>query len=219
MGQALIVEGNDAIVIANLLRKRKLPPPIGYEVAQKFKEKFVKTALGVGNLRIALEEVLNDNSLTNIGIIIDADDKGYQQRLKSVQSMLQDKLGELRLEPLILPDGGQVLYYPNLVIGIWIMPNNQNEGYLEHFLAKLIPETDALWPLAEKQIETLKQMGLQAFSEPKKQKALLHTWLAWQQEPGKPFGQAAELGYFDINADVLLHFEAWFKATFRLALA
>jgi hypothetical protein len=33
MSQLLIVEGNDAIPIANLLRKRKLLAPIGYEDA------------------------------------------------------------------------------------------------------------------------------------------------------------------------------------------
>ncbi len=30
MAQQLIVEGNDAIAIANLLKKRNLPPPEGY---------------------------------------------------------------------------------------------------------------------------------------------------------------------------------------------
>ena len=97
------------------------------------------------------------------------------------------------------------------------MPDNQNAGYLEHFLAKLIPARDKTWNFAQETIATLKLSGLQAFSDAKTQKALLHTWLAWQKEPGRPFGQAAELGYFDVASPVLDDFEEWFKATFQLS--
>jgi hypothetical protein len=217
MSQLLIVEGNDAIPIANLLRKRKLLAPIGYEDAQKFKDEFIKKTNGYNNLPKAIEEALSESDLTNIGIILDANDVGAKNRWESLKSLLSGKIEEIALETIQNYGTGKVIKDGNLTIGIWIMPDNQNAGYLEHFLAKLIPARDKTWNFAQETIATLKLSGLQAFSDAKTQKALLHTWLAWQKEPGRPFGQAAELGYFDVASPVLDDFEEWFKATFQLS--
>jgi hypothetical protein len=45
-------------------------------------------------------------------------------------------------------------------------------------------------------------------------KAIIHTWLAWQAEPGKPFGTAITAKFLDANVaqvDVLV---AWLKSLF-----
>jgi hypothetical protein len=217
MAQQLIVEGNDAIAIANLLKKRNLPPPEGYFEPKKFENEFVKRAGGVDKITKIVKEALRNPSLSNIGIILDANDVGAKNRWESLKSLLIDKLEESALETIQNYGTGKVILDGNLTIGIWIMPDNQNAGYLEHFLAKLIPASDKTWNFAQETIATLKLSGFQAFSDAKTQKALLHTWLAWQKEPGRPFGQAAELGYFDIASPVLDDFEAWFKATFQLS--
>jgi len=218
MSQLLIVEGNDAIPIANLLRKRKLLSPIGYEDAQKFKDGFIKKTNGYNNLPKAIEEAFSESDLTNIGIILDANDVGAKNRWENLKSLLSGKIEEIALETIQNYGTGKVIKDGNLTIGIWIMPDNQNAGYLEHFLAKLIPVSDKTWNFAQETIETLKLSGFQAFSDAKTPKALLHTWLAWQKEPGRPFGQAAELGYFDVASPVLDDFEKWFKATFQLSV-
>lgn len=218
MAQQLIVEGNDAIAIANLLKKRNLPPPEGYFEPKKFENEFVKRAGGVDKITKIVKEALRNPSLSNIGIILDANDVGAKNRWESLKSLLIDKLEESALETIQNYGTGKVILDGNLTIGIWIMPDNQNAGYLEHFLAKLIPASDKTWNFAQETIATLKLSGFQAFSDAKTQKALLHTWLAWQKEPGRPFGQAAELGYFDIASPVLDDFEAWFKATFQLSV-
>lgn len=218
MAQQLIVEGNDAIAIANLLKKRNLPPPEGYFEPKKFENEFVKRAGGVDKITKIVKEALRNPSLSNIGIILDANDVGAKNRWESLKSLLIDKLEESALETIQNYGTGKVILDGNLTIGIWIMPDNQNAGYLEHFLAKLIPASDKTWNFAQETIETLKLSGFQAFSDAKTPKALLHTWLAWQKEPGRPFGQAAELGYFDVASPVLDDFEAWFKATFQLSV-
>ena len=218
MAQQLIVEGNDAIAIANLLKKRNLPPPEGYFEPKKFENEFVKRAGGVDKITKIVKEALRNPSLTNIGIILDANDVGAKNRWESLKSLLSGKIEEIALETIQNYGTGKVIKDGNLTIGFWIMPDNQNAGYLEHFLAKLIPASDKTWNFAQETIETLKLSGFQAFSDAKTQKALLHTWLAWQKEPGRPFGQAAELGYFDVASPVLDDFEEWFKATFQLSV-
>jgi hypothetical protein len=59
----------------------------------------------------------------------------------------------------------------------------------------------------------------QSFNEltsSRKQKALLYTWLAWQLEPGKPFGKAIQAGYLDHTAPPVQPFLDWFSQTFQL---
>ena len=217
MAQQLIVEGNDAIAIANLLKKRNLPPPEGYGEPKRFENEFVKRAGGVDKITKTLNEALLNATLTNIGVIVDANEVGASKRWENLKSLLVEKIEYTSLERIENYGTGKIIKDGNLTIGIWIMPDNQNNGYLEHFLVSLISSDDRILPFAQQQMQQLKFQGLQAFSDVKAQKALLHTWLAWQKEPGKPFGQAAELGYFDVNSPVLDDFEQWFKATFQLS--
>lgn len=217
MAQQLIVEGNDAISIANLLKKRRLLPPEGYHEPVKFRDEFIKNAGGFNKVPKALEEALDNPALTNIGVIVDANDAGAEKRWDTIIAVLTTKLDPESIEKHVESGSGKIIKAEHLTIGIWIMPDNQNNGYLEHFLSSLIPAEDKIWPFVQKQVDALKQQGLQVFSDAKKQKALLHTWLAWQKEPGKPFGQAAELGYFDVNSPMLENFEQWFRATFILS--
>jgi len=46
MEQKLIVEGNDAIALANLCKKSGLNPPLGYELPLKFSKEFVVNSGG-----------------------------------------------------------------------------------------------------------------------------------------------------------------------------
>jgi hypothetical protein len=215
MAQQLIVEGNDAIVIANLLKKRGLRPPLGYNDPSKFKQEFTKNVNGYYNVENALNEALDDPSLFNIGVIVDADDVGAESRWQSLESFLKNS-DEIDLATITRPGGGRLIHGENLTIGIWIMPDNISTGNLEHFLETLIPEGDDLLTFAQETLNTLGERGLKEFSAVKEQKAKLHTWLAWQKEPGKPFGTAVESRYFDVNSPNLNGFVEWFSATFEL---
>ena len=90
-------------------------------------------------------------------------------------------------------------------LGIWIMPNNQTKGILENFLQFLVPETDTLLGYARKCVTDLPQQLFIGDAEPK---AIIHTWLAWQAEPGKPYGTAITAKFLDPTtpeADVLVN--------------
>jgi hypothetical protein len=47
-------------------------------------------------------------------------------------------------------------------------------------------------------------------------KANIHTWLAWQEEPGKPIGQAITKKYLDAGAPHALKLIAWLRALYDL---
>ena len=47
-------------------------------------------------------------------------------------------------------------------------------------------------------------------------KAHVHTWLAWQKEPGKPMGQAITKRYLDANAPHAQQLIVWIRKLFGL---
>ena len=73
--------------------------------------------------------------------------------------------------------------------GIWIMPDNRSPGILENFLEFLVPAEDQLFSYTEQCVNHI-PAGVRLFGEADRPKAKLHTWLAWQAEPGKPLGQS-----------------------------
>jgi hypothetical protein len=52
------------------------------------------------------------------------------------------------------------------------------------------PPGDTLHPKAEAILQELEQAGLNRYISIHHPKALIHTWLAWQEKPGMPTGQA-----------------------------
>ena len=218
MAQQLIVEGKDGIFISVLCKKCGLEKPEGYADDQKFKKEFINEAGGYDNAIKALKEALDNPSLQNIGIVVDADELGPAARWDAVKAVLSQKIPDIQLPSDPDPFGTVVRHNNNLVVGIWIMPDNQQIGYLEHFIERLIPaEQDAIRRHANDKVEELSSLNLQRFTDPKKQKAMLHTWLAWQQQPGSPFGTALNEGYLDHEAELARHFVEWFKTVFILS--
>jgi len=216
MQQRLIVEGSDAIVLANIFMKKRLPPPKGYGNPTKFKNEFVKVAGSISKIQAVLEEELDTPDVQYIGIIVDADKKGAMARLKSLLDFIQKKIGVSLPSAELTENGFGYQFMDDLYIGIWVMPDNKNEGYLEHFLAEMIPANDKTWQFAQEKLSELTKQDFCQFTEAKIQKALVHTYLAWQKTPGLPMGTAISAGYFNIESPLVENFADWFKNTFIL---
>ena len=97
------------------------------------------------------------------------------------------------------------------------MPNNQEEGYLEHFLYELIPDNDDLTPEVEAFIDRLITQEKNLFSiEYRKKKAEFYTWLALQESPEISPGFAIKHNYFNVNKPLANDFITWFETVFEL---
>lgn len=90
------------------------------------------------------------------------------------------------------------------------MPDNGATGSLEAFLSSLVPTGDPLWPLAQRSTDQAKNLGAR-FSDASHPKAELHTWLAWQKQPGRPFGTALTARYFQHDAPAAQAFVDWYR--------
>lgn len=219
MAQQLIVEGKDAIFLANICKNRGLKPPVGYETLEKFKYDFVKEAKGLGKVSFALSEALARPEIKNIGIVVDANKAGPENRFNALIRIISKSL-KLNHENTysLEPEGFIGDFIGGLKIGIWIMPDNVNNGYLEHFAANLIDKGNFTFEFAKEKLLEYQGTDFCNFGEAKQQKALVHTYLAWQKQPGFPLGLAVDSNYFNANSPEADTFIEWFENTFELSL-
>ena len=125
-----------------------------------------------------------------VGVVIDTDDN-LPHRWRSIKEMLVET-GYEGVPDRPAPDG-TVLDPPPLAllprVGIWMMPDNQMKGILETFLTSMIPKPNALFDHVEASVAAIPDSE-RRFTPAKKPKAIIHTWLAWQEDPGMPPGLA-----------------------------
>jgi len=101
-------------------------------------------------------------------------------------------------------------------IGVWLMPDNHNRGMLETFLQRLIPEERSkLLEHARHSTDKAKGEHAAPFKPVHREKAVVHTFLAWMDEPGYPFGTSFQNGSFDAKSALANKFVEWMQKLFR----
>jgi hypothetical protein len=150
--------------------------------------------------------------LTIIGAIVDADVDPHE-RWDSLRGALREVgYRNVPQEPFergtIIPGIG-----PLPSVGIWLMPNNRLAGILEDFLALLIGQNDVLLEKAESCIDSIPEEH-RKFRQNYRSKALIHTWLAWQEEPGTPLGLAITKHYLNGDHAIITQFLEWLTRLF-----
>jgi hypothetical protein len=164
---------------------------------------YIDNAEGIEKALEAL--AITVRTYARVGIVLDAD----------ISPM--DRWNEVgvRLRPLgfVLPTSpardGTIVEANGKRVGVWLMPDNQNPGKLEDFLAVLIPPGNRSWPWSEVATKTAKDHHDAEFSTPDFIKARIHTWLAWQREPGLPFGTAITAAAFAHDGALATAFVSW----------
>lgn len=212
--QQLLVEGkNDRHVIWALCEQYQLPETFTVEVPPGKTE-------GVESLLAALPALLNEKKLKTLGIVVDAD-----QDLAARWQSIRDRLIAIGYPQADIPDSPRVegwIYQPEDIylkrVGVWVMPNNQLPGMLEDFVALLMPEGDNLRPKAEEILREIEGEKLNRYGEIHRAKALIHTWLAWQETPGMPMGQAITARVLRRESAIAQVFAHWLQQLFKAKL-
>lgn len=158
---------------------------------------------------------LKQSELEALGLIVDAD-QNPMGRWDSVKHMCKNWAVDI---PKEIPKNGFICPVHNTAgkqirFGIWIMPDNQNPGMLENFLANLVADQN-LWKYAEEVVKEAKQKG-GTFKDVHTAKANIHTWLAWHDEPGMGFGVAIAKKHLDPCHSNAEAFVRWFKELYQL---
>ena len=76
-----------------------------------------------------------------------------------------------------------------------------------------MPIGDNLWLLAEEVVQKVETQE-RRFRPTYRSKVKIYTWLAWQEEPGKPLGQAITARYLDADAPHAQKLVAWMRGLF-----
>ena len=199
-----MVEGpDDEHVLRHICRKRSIREP----------DKVLPQGGAPGLLKAMPRQIeASTGEQDVIGVVIDAD-KNPDGRWQAIRDRLVDS-GYQNVPGHPDPHGTilePALDSPLPRAGVWVMPDNESRGLLENFLSHLVPQPNDLFDYATSCVEGLPDIR---FIDNDKPKAVMHTWLAWQKEPGRPYGTAIKADFLDAHApqaDVLV---SWLNRLF-----
>lgn len=203
----LLVEGpDDANSVIHLLKRHD------YDWDDENQDRpFVYQKDGLSGLLKNLGPLLKSAAHTRVGVVLDANsdlDRRWQQ--------VRDRAAREGVE---LPDRpqaeGTIVEGPRQKVGVWLMPDNAGPGTLEDFLCKLVPAEDSLWGYADEVVVEARNRRARCL-EKDHNKSRLHTWLAWQEEPGMPYGLALKSQVLRKDGEEALRFVDWFRRLFAV---
>jgi len=179
---------------------------------------------GIDNLKTKIrtlgfgEESDNDESDNIVGVIVDAD-LDVRSRWQAIRNLVsgtgyKDVPSNLNPNGMIFDSSdADRAYLPRL--GVWVMPNNQMNGTLEDFLHFLVPQPSDLLDHVKQSVRTFPD-GQRRFKDPAESKAIIHTWLAWQEKPGLPFGRAITKRFLDPDVQEVNDLVSWIRRLYFL---
>ena len=197
----LLVEGRDDQAVLRTLMQRHQFGPCPQ----------LRQLDGVDRLLEALPVALKSSDLERLGVIVDAD-TSLNARWQAVRSALLTS-GYAQVPTSPDPSGTVLLQEGLPVVGIWLMPDNRVPGMLEDFIRFMVPIEDDMWDIAETAVSAIPS-AKRRFPTARRAKAVAHTWLAWQEEPGRPFGTAITAHYLDAEAPIVQALLRWLHRVF-----
>ena len=160
-----------------------------------------------------IESELAASGLETLGVVIDANGDAHR-RWSQVRKRCRNEFEGLPDE--IPEDGFEVKHRDGPRFGVWIMPDNRFCGMLEDLLIRLIPdELGPLYGLAQNCVAEAARNGA-SFKNVHKRKAEIHTWLAWQDEPGPQLHEAVKHRVLDPQKPESRPFVDWFRRLYRV---
>ena len=200
--KVLLVEGDDDChVVWALCKKYEVPETFGvYDCGSD--DKLLRT----------LNALIQRPEKEIIGVVIDVDRPDVRSRWQSIRDKLKNY-------PYVFPDApepdGTIIegVEDKPCLGFWLMPNNVDPGMLEDFCRQLAPD-DAI-AFAEQCVTEAKEKSLATFKDVHRSKAVVHTYLAWQDEPGKPLGQSITAKALEPETEIAKTFANWLTRLFE----
>ena len=200
----LLVEGNnDCHVLLALFQKHKISDVFGiYECGSD--DKLLKRVTAL---------LASESPPAILGIVLDADNPNRMAKWESLRKKLSGYSYDFPSAPIsegtiLEPDSEK----ESTRIGIWLMPDNRTDGMLEDLcLGMISPEAQ---DTVDRCLEIARLAGQTSFKEAHLSKARVHTYLAWQDEPGKPIGQSITSEALNSDTDRTRAFLNWVRLLF-----
>ncbi|MBZ5728090.1 MAG: hypothetical protein LAP87_24270 [Acidobacteriia bacterium] len=158
-----------------------------------------------------------------LGLILDADIEGSRpdQVIQSRLEQLKARVGAYYPLPTVFPERGLILdplasrldadRLPRL--GVWLMPNNKAYGMFEGLLMGSLSDQVAAYTTAV--VKRSKADGIAKFRDVHLSKAVIRTYLAWQDPPDIQYlGLAIKRKAFENIETECKHFLQWLEQLF-----
>lgn len=199
----LFVEGdNDLHVIAALCKEYKVPQTFEIFVCEGKDDVMEKSN---ASIKDAIQRKV-------IGVVLDAD-TSVESRWTSICAKISRNHPQYQFPDIPEQRGTVVLGDEDSPrLGFWLMPNNQTKGMLEDFCLEMVePQAHQV---AKDSVENAQVKGVATFIQAHFSKAIVHTYLAWQDEPGRPLGQSITSQALRPNTKTAIAFTEWLKRLF-----
>ena len=216
----LIVEAeSDKSFIQAFLRHEKLNLQLNIDVAtpQDFESTTYTTKQAVFQQLPRLVKLLETGQVSHIGILVDMDFTDKTDIKSQNLRQISERLNPLGFHQRQQQNNNSGFYFENSdydnPIGVWLMPNNQDEGYLETWV-KMAMSSDQQSHFT--QIENfIQSLGTSHFKNPvtAMDKARIFTWLSTQTKPTQDLSKSLEL--IAASNPVYQNFKHWLVTTFQ----
>ncbi|RPF58724.1 DUF3226 domain-containing protein [Vibrio crassostreae] len=200
-GPVILTEGsNDCHVIAALCELHQVPETFGFYSCNSDDQ-------AIRRFKVLLKGA---ECPTRLAIVLDADAPNLERKWEKLSRILVDCGYDMPERPA--PQGTVLTGDKLPQVGIWLMPDNRVDGMLEDFCMTLAPQVD--FQHIQAFLDASKASGLANFKDVHNSKALVHCYLATQDEPGSPLGLAITKKVLSPDTDSAKVFTDWLKAVF-----
>lgn len=168
------------------------------------------TKEGVFNILPIFLKQLGDATVTHLAVVVDADSDanggGCQRTIDRVVNIVKPYGFTL------VPDhsvAGVIFQHDDGLadFGLWVMPNNCDEGMLEDWIKECIHSNEQqLFKHAE---EVVGELSAPKFEPIHRSKAEVATWMAWQKPPGHGLYRAVEDQLIDMKSELFEKLSVW----------
>lgn len=182
---------------------------------------------GISNIQKSLLEKklfkkLQTGQIEHLGIIADADHAttipgkaGFQNRWQELTEPLRAQGYEIT-DPPSQTYQGSIFTHPDGLppVGLWLMPDHQNDGMLEDLIKQTIDEPQQS-TLLQAATTCLDQLPCTLFEPHHQTKATVYTWLAWQKKPGQALVSAINANLINLQSPPWQEFITWLNYLFK----
>lgn len=169
----------------------------------------------LSHLISALLPQLQDGQLKRIGVVVDADRAAHGSGYAATLQRFTDALAQGGYQPNPAAVSGLVFTHEDGLedLGLWVMPNNADEGMLEDWIKQCLhPGEAGLYQHGEASIDAIP--GGPKFQPWHRTKAEVATWLAWQKKPEHGLYNAAQSDLLNTDAQLFKELQAWLAHVF-----
>lgn len=158
---------------------------------------------------------LQDGQLERIGVVVDADRAMHGSGFAATLQRFTEALAQSNYRRNPVATSGLVFTHQDGLanLGLWIMPNNADEGMLEDWIKQCLHSDETgLYQHGEASIDAIP--GAPKFQPWHRTKAEVATWLAWQKKPEHGLYNAAQSDLLNADAPLFKGLQMWLTHVF-----